>query len=555
MPYLNQDNRLIIKNLLLWAALLGLTIFIYYPLHSAGFLYFDDNWSIYNNPYVRSSDFLNSFRFIYYTDYTPVTTFYFSLVNRVFGMNPFYFHLLNVLIHLCNGILVFILGRKVFSFGLFAAYLFAGIFLIHPMHVESVAWITETKDVLSVFFLLLSWLAFDRFKTLKSYRYTFYALSLILFFLSLGSKTISVTFPVLLVLFYFIYDRRTFSKRLVLQTVPFFGLSLLFSLLRMYAESGEMRLLDSNLGPVTVLKNTVIKYLFYFSRSIFPHQLSGFYENGVFQLFWYEYLIVLAFFVALCLIYRKTRDMAEKQHIVYFPVFTVIALLPMLKIIPWSVNFMVADRYMYFPAIGLYALFAVLLAKLFTLKQIRVFVVIYMLLLTLHLTVSARNRVYVWHNDYNLWTDVLQKYPNTKKGLHNLSVQHLFRKEYKKALALQTKLLELAPQNVKNKLNMITTKLNSGTMDEVRQKIEALEKEGPGNMTTAQILALIYYQQKEYKKAITKLKVVLKFDPTHLLTHKLLISINQHLKDRDLYVYQKNLIDEFKIPIELTEMP
>ncbi|MBT6499517.1 MAG: hypothetical protein HOK67_06400, partial [Deltaproteobacteria bacterium] len=82
---------------------------------------------------------------------------------------------------------------------------------------------------------------------------------------------------------------------------------------------------------------------------------------------------------------------------------------------------------------------------------------------------------------------------------------------------------------------------------------EALEKEVPEHMTIAQILAIIYYQQKEYQKAVKKMKLVLKFDPTHILTHKLLININQQLKDRDIYDYQKNLIEEFQVPIDLPE--
>ncbi|MBT4287356.1 MAG: hypothetical protein HOD92_08440 [Deltaproteobacteria bacterium] len=514
---------------------------------------FDDNWAIFNNPYVQSLNVLNNFRYIYYFDYTPVTTFYFSLVNQLFGMNPFYYHFFNLLLHLLNGILIFKLGRTIFKFDLLAAYFFATIFLIHPMQVESVAWLTEAKNVLSVFFLLLSWLAFDRFKSLDPQQYIFYVASLCLFFLSLGAKTISVTFPLLLIIYYTLQHRSNFSKNLIFQTVPFFGLSLLFSLLRIFANSDKMEFFNSELGLVLLVKNTFIKYLFYFSRSIFPHHLSGYYESGIFQLFWYEYAIVSVFLLLTFLVYKRSQNLSEKQHLLYFFVFTIIALLPVLKIVPFPIDFMVADRYMYFPSIGLYALFAVLLAKLFTIRKLKVFAVFYVMLLTLHLSVLARNRVFVWHNDYNLWTDVLQKYPNTKKGLHNLSVQLILKHKYSAALALQTKLLELEPRNVKNRLNMIAPHFYSGEMEEVIQKIEALEKEVPEHMTIAQILAIIYYQQKEYQKAVKKMKLVLKFDPTHILTHKLLININQQLKDRDIYDYQKNLIEEFQVPIDLPE--
>ena len=148
----SKYTRFSIKTPLIWAVIILLCVFIYYPLHSAGFLNFDDNWAIFNNPYVQSLNVLNNFRYIYYFDYTPVTTFYFSLVNQLFGMNPFYYHFFNLLLHLLNGILIFKLGRTIFKFDLLAAYFFATIFLIHPMQVESVAWLTEAKNVLSVFF-------------------------------------------------------------------------------------------------------------------------------------------------------------------------------------------------------------------------------------------------------------------------------------------------------------------------------------------------------------------------------------------------------------------
>ena len=555
MYRLSKHNRFIIKNLLIWTALVALGLFIYYPLNTAGFLNFDDNWAIYNNPYVKSLNILNNFRYIYYLDYTPVTTFYFSLVNKIFGMNPFYYHLFNILIHLINGALLFTLGRKIFKFDRLASYLFAVIFIIHPMHVESVAWLTEAKNVLSVFFFVLSWLAFDRFKSIEHHRYIFYVVSLFLFFLSLGAKTISVTFPLLLIIFYFLQHRSNFSFKLFFHTVPFFGLSLLFSLLRIFANSDKMEFFNTELSPVLLLKNTIIKYLFYFSRSIFPHHLSGYYESGIFKLFWYEYIIVVFFLVVTFLVYKMSQNLLEKQNLLYFFVFTVVALLPVLKIVPFPIDFMVADRYMYFPSIGLYALFAALLAKLFIFRKLRVVAVFYVILLTLHLSVLARYRVYVWHNDYNLWTDVLKKYPDTRKGLHNLSVQLIKKQEYTKALELQTKLLELEPRNVKNRLNMIAPQFNFGDAAEVIQEIEALEKEIPGDMTIAQMLAIMYYQQKEYKKAVKKLKLVLKFDPTHRLSHRMLNSINQQLQDRDLYNYQKHLIDEFHIPIQLTEIP
>lgn len=537
-------------NPLLWAAILGLGIFIYYPLHTAGFLLFDDDWSIYNNPYVTSFNIINCFRYIYYFDYVPISTFYFSLVNRIFGMDPFYFHLLNVIFHMLNGILVYLLCRRVFNLSTLVAHIAAALFVIHPMHVESVAWATEAKDILSVFFLLLSWLTLKRSLRNNEIQRPVYLLSLVLFFLSLGSKTITITFPLLFLLHHYLTGEKGSRKKVFLVLIPFFGLSLGFGLLRIYAVTGEMRLLKNGLGSLEIVENTIIKLVFYFSRSIFPNHLAGFYENGVFHLFWYEYLIVACFGILLIAVYRLSSGQHEKPYYCYLPLFTIIALFPTLKIIPWMVNFVVADRYIYFPSVGLYTLFAILLGKLLALRRFRILALCYVILLTVQLTISARQRVYVWHNDYNLWTDVLEKYPDTMKGLHNLSVQYLKRRDFEKALVLQERLLKLNPGNIKNRVNMVSPRVG-GDIDETIRQVEELERNVTVNMSLARTLSILYFNRKEYEKAASRMLVVLHFDPTHMQTHQLLNHINQQLEDPKIYRFQKKLLEEYNLSFRL----
>jgi len=554
MVFMNKQP--FIRGLTAFGLILGLGAFIYYPLRSAGFLGFDDDWSVYANPYVQSFDLLNAFRFIYYFDYTPVTTFYFAAVNRVFGLDPFVYHLLNVILHLINSGLIYRLGRRVFGFAWLPALLYALIFLAHPTHVESVAWITEAKDVLSVFFVLLSWLAFHRFRSGGSHGRIFYLLAIFLFFLSLGAKTISITFSVLLWLFYAAAVDWRERWRLAWQCLPWLSLSLLFAVVRIYAVSGEMELIDSRVTLPVLFSQTVIKIIFYFSRSLFPYHLAGFYENGVFALFWYEYLLVPIFLGIVFAVYRWGGfDLTAKRQLLYFTIFTVIALTPMLKIVPWSVNFMVADRYLYFPSIGLYALFALLLGQLSSLKRFRGLTAVYLVLMMGQLTFAARERVWVWHNDFNLWRDVLEKYPGTAKGLHNLSVQYLRRQEFDQALALQKQLLEMEPGNTKNRINMIVPHLKAEQTESAIAEIEALEKQFPADMTLAQTLSLLYFHELEYQKAVQKLKLVLFYDPTHLPSHRILNTINQTLRDEALVRYQQALIDEFKVPLTLTPLP
>ena len=173
------------------------------------------------------------FTIFYSANYHPFTTFCWALLFRFFGTDPLPYHLLNVLLHLLNTWLVFkitegLSGRRI------TAIVVSILFAIHPMHVESVAWISELKDVLYSAFYLSSLLAYLHYLR-NGFHKKFYVAAILFFLFSLFSKSAAVTLPVLLIAID-IYTGRKINARSLSDKIPFFLLALLFGILNLRAQ-------------------------------------------------------------------------------------------------------------------------------------------------------------------------------------------------------------------------------------------------------------------------------------------------------------------------------
>ncbi len=158
--------------------------------------------------------------------YVPLSALSLAIDYSLWELDPFGYHLTNLLLHLINTLLVFCLVRRL-AHRLLPALIAALLFGVHPMHVESVAWISERKDVLSTLFFLTALLSYLRYRT--SQKTLFYLLALACFVLALLSKQIAITLPVVLVLCDFL-EGRSWTKRALIEKIPFLLLSLFFGL-------------------------------------------------------------------------------------------------------------------------------------------------------------------------------------------------------------------------------------------------------------------------------------------------------------------------------------
>ncbi|MFO7617449.1 MAG: hypothetical protein R6V75_09375, partial [Bacteroidales bacterium] len=205
-----------------WAPVLILvaTFVVFSPALRNDFVNWEDDVNVTENPFVKQLNGENIkglFKQTITGGYRPLATLTFALEHHFFGLNPLVYHLNNILLHLLCTLLFYIFLRKMGA-GLIIAFVAAMLFGIHPMRVESVAWITERKDVLYSLFFLTSMILY--LKWYRDRRLLFYFLALVAFILALLSKIQAVALPIVLLLMDF-YHERTFRLKHLTDKIPF----------------------------------------------------------------------------------------------------------------------------------------------------------------------------------------------------------------------------------------------------------------------------------------------------------------------------------------------
>ena len=237
-PDLSQKPMSLAYKVLL-AVVLILTLIVFSNSFKNNFLVnWDDDGYILNNPTIQHLDkgsIHEIFTSFHMGNYHPLTTLTYALEYKFFKLDPLPYHWLNLIFHLCNVVLVF-LFIKLLSKKNLAAVITAVLFAVHPMHVESVAWISELKDVLYTFFFLLSLLFYMQFAKKKNP--AVYILSLLMFVLSLLSKSAAVVLPVLLFLIDYFQSHKQNVKSVLLK-VPFFILALIFGIIALKSQDAQ----------------------------------------------------------------------------------------------------------------------------------------------------------------------------------------------------------------------------------------------------------------------------------------------------------------------------
>ena len=234
------DNlKELIKDHFAIGAILLFSTFLLFPVVNNGWVLWDDPAYVLENQHLiinSWSDFFHQFNLVIVQgNYHPITILSLALDYSIDGFNPTVFHTTNLIFHLLNVLLTYIFVFLLFRvrwIALFVAFLFS----IHPMHVESFAWVAERKDVLYVFFFLLgliSYLFYQQKKTKLNF-----LLCLLLYILSLLSKGMAVVFPVILLLLDYV-QKRKFNRYVLIEKVPFFALSLIFGIIAIWAQDGS----------------------------------------------------------------------------------------------------------------------------------------------------------------------------------------------------------------------------------------------------------------------------------------------------------------------------
>ena len=422
------------------AALLVLvTVLVYVPAMRGGFIW-DDAGLLTDNPAVKTIDGLYSIWFGNWgVDYIPLTLSSFWLEWHLWGLHPAGYHIVNVLLHAANALL---LWRVLKSLGLPGSWLAALLFAVHPVCASSVAWIAERKNTLSMFFYLLSLWWFLRFdesihaavQAEKARRLL--RCSLAAFFLALLAKSSVAVLPVVLLLFVW-WRRGRVTRRDLDRCIPFFVLAVLMALVAVGVQSKAVR------GGVGVIHDSLWVRLiggswavwFYLGKIVLPAGLTMIYPR------WeidpgsaLSYLPALLF-TGLLFLFWRCRQSWGRPFFFAFGYF-VVALAPALGMvdIAFFSNSRVADHFQYLALPGILALLAALARR----KRLVAPALAAGLAVAVLAFLNCRHEI-VLANERALWEDNLAKNPNSWKVCMNLSVVLLQEGDTERAAELKNK--------------------------------------------------------------------------------------------------------------------
>ena len=345
--------------ILICLMLASATLIAFEPLRHNQFLNYDDNDYITENQHVQSGLNLKSIKWAFTTahaaNWHPVTWLSHIIDCQLFGLNPKWHHIVNLLFHIANTLLLFAVLNSMTA-ALWQSAFVAAAFALHPLHVESVAWISERKDVLSTLFWLLTMAAYVRYVRQRSI--TWYIGTLFLFALGLMAKPMLVTLPfVLLLLDYWPLKRLTYYplsaiRHTLLEKLPFFALSAVSSVITFLAQRSGGAVAHIDLLPLSMrFANAPVSYVKYIGKMFWPTKLAVLYPYfGEKLSAWLVVTSVLALLAVTILVIR----LASKHR--YLPVgwfWYLGTLVPVIGLVQVGSQSM-ADRYTYLPLTGIF---------------------------------------------------------------------------------------------------------------------------------------------------------------------------------------------------------
>jgi len=386
------------SQILLVITLILITFVTLLPVVQGDFLNWDDDAHVYENIQVYSLSGEGMRRILTSTingTYIPLTTLSFALEWHFFGPNPFVYRLNNLWLHIAVCVLVFYFALRI-GLNNPSAFLASLLFAVHPIHVESVAWITERKDVLYAFFYMASLLAYTRY--IRHHEMKFYGLSLGAALLSILAKPMAVSLPVIL----FLYDwflKRRLHLRVFFDKIPFLGIAISIGLITFRLNQAPLP--DSMLEKILIWIWTCV---FYPVKFFFPFGLKPFYQLPLeVSLKNPAYVFSLLIFVMLLTIfirYRKNRLLVLAWAHFFFSSFFLFRF--------YYTNFnAVADRFMYLPSLGLCFFIGTSLHTIMKASARRrlglAAVVCLIAALFLGLMIKTRHQVRIWDNSLAFW--------------------------------------------------------------------------------------------------------------------------------------------------------
>lgn len=544
-----KTNEKPFLNTKVWATALWIAVFtliVYLPALQCDFVNWDDDKYVYENEHIRSLDFKFlkwSFGF-HILNWHPLTLISHSVDYALWELNPTGHHLTNIIVHSVNTLLLFILmlylltsdklakssfsetNDKTNKRNIFAASVTALLFGIHPIHVESVAWVSERKDVLSTFFVLLSLIFYSKYALSQEIKRKswYYILSLSLFVLALMSKPMAVTLPFILVILDIFPFQRFGSKKslganikLVMEKLPFVFFSLISTTLTIIAQHSENAIVSLKTYPLHFRIATAINGLtFYLEKILFPIGLSPFYPlstgDSIFSL---KYVLAAVVVVSITIFCVWTWKRGSKVYAVIWAYY-VITLLPVIGIIQLGEQ-ATADRYSYIPSIGPFFLIGLGISyawdKHYSSKRLAYFckkIILFMLILIfLTLSILTVKQTKIWTDSITLWSYELKGYQDFWLAYYNRAHAYTTLREYDRALKDVDEAISYNPKYPQSFYLRAVNHIGLGDYRRALTDMDKAVKLDPQFAEAYYIRAKVYIKLENYQRALTDLDKVI----------------------------------------------
>ena len=445
------------KTLVVYILLILTSAAVYCQVSQFGFINLDDNVYVVENIDIQSGITLDRLQWMFQTRYAelwnPLVWLSFMADYQFYGLNAGGYHVTNLLFHILSALLLFWLFSRMTG-EIWKSAFVAAFFALHPLHVESVAWISERKDVLSAFFWMLTlcfYVVYTEKQSIKRYLLVFFS-----FVLALLSKPMVVTLPVIMILLDYWplkrFENHKGVSRLILwqfkEKLPFLILSAVIVVVTFYNPNES---LPHKIVPLDIrLANAPVAFMTYLVKTFWPHNMAIFYP------FPYEIPVWQITIAILLIITMTVAVMVTVKQLPYLFVgwfWFMIVIIPVIGIIQISAYAM-ADHYHYVPSIGLGLMLAWGIPYFIKREDLRRNVLFpAVILFLISMSVLSWNQCRYWKDSVKLFSHALRVTKNNTM-MHNLLGYSLFEKgKIDRAMYHYNKAILIAPDYIYAYLN------------------------------------------------------------------------------------------------------
>jgi hypothetical protein len=552
MPFSENKTRITLVAFLIAI----ITVLVYLPAFQNDFVNWDDNYYIYENQHIWSIDFESlkwMFTAFHASNWHPLTWLSHAVDYAVWGLNPMGHHLTSVLLHGLNTFVVVVQGRSSLvnreslalsevegslGYPLLAGAVTGVLFGVHPLHVESVAWVSERKDVLYAFFYLMSVWWYVRYAgRVEGRRAKEYGVCLVLFVLALLSKPMAVTLPlVLLILDVYPLGRLAPLHRkagqgfrawftpgnrgILVEKVPFILLSGVSSVMTVMAqEKGGALLQFKTQLPADRIFHAFWALCFYILKIVWPFELVPYYPyHASISMLTFSYgvpLLLVSTVLIFCIVIWKRQR-------VWLTVcgFYIVTLLPVLGLVQVGGQ-AAADRYAYMASIGPFLVAGLALSSAFNSetvklgkKTLQALVLIISLSWFIFLSFLSVHQIGIWRDSFALWNAEMKVFPDVSLSYRNIGVAHGENNNDKEALKYLNRAIELNRADPLSYYNRGAVYGKSGYHDKAIEDFQRAIELDPSKAKYHNNLGVAFGMQGSYQQAIQSFTSALRLEPS-----------------------------------------